>query len=152
MWALECEFMAKTWLYLLLRLSRASFKEFGYVGLGPYTLGTIGCHKNRSEPLGQDETLPWTRWCNKLQLHYLHCPSEWVSFPERLATTVVPLKLLVSNFQKVFHKISVVQLLSRVRLFATPWTTAHQASLSFTVFQTLLQLMSFESMKLSSHL
>ena len=32
----------------------------------------------------------------------------------------------------------VVQLLSRVRLFATPWTEARQASLSFTIFWSLL--------------
>ena len=40
----------------------------------------------------------------------------------------------------------VVQLLSHVRLFETPWTTACQASLSFTVFQSLLKLMSAESL------
>ena len=32
----------------------------------------------------------------------------------------------------------VVQLLSRVRLFATPWTAARQVSLSFSISQTLL--------------
>ena len=39
----------------------------------------------------------------------------------------------------------VAQLLSCVRLFATPWTAAHQASLSFTVSQSFLKLMSVES-------
>ena len=39
----------------------------------------------------------------------------------------------------------VVQLLSCVQLFATPWTAAHQASLSFTVSQSLLKLMFIES-------
>ena len=39
----------------------------------------------------------------------------------------------------------VVQSLSRVRLFATPWTTAHQAFLSFTISQSLLKLMFIES-------
>ena len=34
---------------------------------------------------------------------------------------------------------------SPVRLFATPWTAAHQASLSITNFQSLLKLMSIES-------
>ena len=34
----------------------------------------------------------------------------------------------------------VVELLSHVWLFATPWTTAHQASLSFTISQNLLKL------------
>ena len=43
-----------------------------------------------------------------------------------------------------------VQSLSSVRLFATPWTEAHQASLSFTVSLSLLKLMSIESMMPSS--
>ena len=45
----------------------------------------------------------------------------------------------------------VVQLLSQVWLFATPWTAAHQASLSFTISQSLLKLMSAESVMPSSH-
>ena len=45
-----------------------------------------------------------------------------------------------------------VQLLSRVRLFATPWTAAHQASLSITNSQSSLKLMSIESVMPSSHL
>ena len=48
--------------------------------------------------------------------------------------------------------ISSVQLLSCVRLFATPWTTAHQASLSITNSRSWLKLMSFESVMPSSHL
>ena len=39
----------------------------------------------------------------------------------------------------------VVQLCSRVQLFATPWTAAHQASLSFTISWSLLKFMSIES-------
>ena len=46
----------------------------------------------------------------------------------------------------------VVQLLSHVRLFVTPWTAAHQASLSFTISQSLLKLMSIESVMPSNHL
>ena len=41
---------------------------------------------------------------------------------------------------------AVVQLLSCVQLFATLWTAAYQASLFFTVSQSLLKLMSIESM------
>ena len=37
-----------------------------------------------------------------------------------------------------------VQLVSRVQLFTTPWTAAHQASLPFTISQSLLKLMSVE--------
>jgi len=47
---------------------------------------------------------------------------------------------------------SSVQLLSRVRLFATPWTAARQASLSITNSQSLLRLMSIESGMPSNHL
>ena len=47
---------------------------------------------------------------------------------------------------------SVMQSLSCVRLFATPWTAAGQASLSFTVSQSLLKLMSIESVMPSNHL
>ena len=46
----------------------------------------------------------------------------------------------------------VVQSLSCVRLFATPWTAAHQASLSFTISQSVLRLMSIELMMSSNHL
>ena len=47
--------------------------------------------------------------------------------------------------------ISSVQLLSHVRLFATTWTAACQASLSITNSQTLPKLMSTESVMTSNH-
>ena len=46
----------------------------------------------------------------------------------------------------------VVQSLICVWLFATPWTAAHQASLSFTISQILLKLMPIESMMPSNKL
>ena len=46
----------------------------------------------------------------------------------------------------------VIQLLSHVQLFATPWPTAHQASLSLTISQSLPKLISIESMMPSNHL
>ena len=48
--------------------------------------------------------------------------------------------------------LSPVQSLSRVRLFATPWTTARQASLSISNSQSLLKLMSIESVMPFNHL
>ena len=48
--------------------------------------------------------------------------------------------------------LSSVQSLSRVQLFATPWTAAHQASLSITNSQSLLKLMSIELVMPSNHL
>ena len=46
----------------------------------------------------------------------------------------------------------VVQLLNHVRLFATPWTAAHQASLSSTTSRSLLKFVSIESVMPSNHL
>ena len=48
--------------------------------------------------------------------------------------------------------VSSVQSLSRVRLFATPWTTARQASLSITSSRSLLKPMSLELVMPSNHL
>ena len=53
---------------------------------------------------------------------------------------------------KIWNIFSSVQSLSRVRLFATPWTTAHQSSLSITNSWSLLKLMSFKSVMPSNHL
>ena len=50
------------------------------------------------------------------------------------------------------HQFSSVQLLSRVRLFATPWIAARQASLSITNSRSSSKLMSIESVMPSSHL
>ena len=51
-----------------------------------------------------------------------------------------------------FTYLSSVQLLSCVRLFATPWITAHQASLSITNSWSLLKLMSIKLVMPSNHL
>ena len=53
---------------------------------------------------------------------------------------------------KCFSNQSVQSVLSRVWLFVTPWTAAHQDSLSFTNSQSLLKLMSIESVMPSNHL
>ena len=47
---------------------------------------------------------------------------------------------------------SVAQSLSHVQLFVTPWTAAHQASLSITNFRSLPKLMSIKSVMPSNHL
>ena len=51
-----------------------------------------------------------------------------------------------------YFNIVVVQSLSCVQLFATSWTVACQASLSFTISWSLLKLMSIELVMLSNHL
>ena len=51
-----------------------------------------------------------------------------------------------------FHIVVFVQSLSYVQLFATPWTTGHQTSLSFTNSQSLVKLNSIESVVPSNNL
>ena len=58
----------------------------------------------------------------------------------------------IEPWSLAFPAFSSVQLLSCVQLFATPWTAAHQASLSNTNSQSLLKLMSIESVMRSNHL
>ena len=65
--------------------------------------------------------------------------------------------MIYFHFHGVFclfdcQAISSVQSLSRVLLFATPWTAAHQASLSITSSQSLLKLTSTELAMPSNHL
>ena len=57
-----------------------------------------------------------------------------------------------SNTNKTLTDLTSVQLLSCVRLFETPWTAARQASLCITNSQSLLKLMSSESVMPSNHL
>ena len=67
--------------------------------------------------------------------------------------TLQYLKLLENNgYISLCCTISSVQSLSSVQLLAIPWTAVHQASLSITNSQSLLKLMSIESVMPSNHL
>ena len=69
---------------------------------------------------------------------------------KRRARAGLPWSSLSSTFSQM--SVSSVQSLSRIRLLATPWTAAHQASLSITNFQSLLKRMSIELVMPCSHL
>ena len=73
----------------------------------------------------------------KLYLHCLQHPFQVSQLPS------LPFLLLF---------VVAVQSLSRVQLLATAWIAAHQASLSFTISQSLLKLLFFELMLPSNHL
>ena len=60
--------------------------------------------------------------------------------------------MYIYSFLDSFPLFSSVQSFSHVRLFVTSWTAARQASLSITNSQSLLKLMSIESVMLSNHL
>ena len=84
-------------------------------------------------------------------LSYIHfffilftAPIRWV--------TLSCLLLTYPFFCFILVQFSSVQLLSHVLLFATPWTAAHQASLSIANSWSLLKLMSIESVMSSNHL
>ena len=81
-----------------------------------------------------------------LEASRIHVLSFFTQAPHTSSVTHNTLRVLIySNF-------FVVQSLSCVWLFATPRTAAHQASLSFTISQSLLKLMSIESVMPSNHL
>ena len=64
------------------------------------------------------------------------------------------MSLTVSSYFNSYQDVVVVvvQSLSHIWLFVTPWTAAYQASLSFTISQSLFKLMSIEFVMPSNHL
>ena len=88
--------------------------------------------------------------------------TEWLTLPlspinEPRRTLYWPPKLKDKQVYSIYpsfklYIFSSVQLLSYVWLFVTPWTAAHQASLSTTNSQGLLKLMSIKSVMPSNHL
>ena len=86
----------------------------------------------------------------------LEPPSRDLHFTPLVSTEhQAELPVLSSSFPLVpcfNHQFSSVHLLSHVQVFATPWTAARQASLSITNSQSLLKLMSTESVMPSNHL
>ena len=76
----------------------------------------------------------------------------WMEKECLLPTEMPNLDLRFLQVDKDSIIIVIVQSLSWVRLFVTPWTAAHQASLSFTISQSSLRLISIELMMPSNHL
>ena len=78
------------------------------------------------------------------------CSTPGPSVLQEICSNSCPLTLMLSNQLTPFFV--VVQSLSHVQLFATLWTVTHQASLTFAISQSLIKLMSIESVMPSSHL
>ena len=70
--------------------------------------------------------------------------NRWSKLPQ--------IEWLNTNLYLIVLEVSSVQPLCLVQLFASPWTAAHQASLSITNSPSLLKLMSIESVMPSNHL
>ena len=93
---------------------------------------------------------PWTAAHEGSSVHGILQASiqEWVAISRQ--TDWKPWSQKTNQSDHMDH--SSVQSLSRVRLFATPWIKAPQASLSITNSRSLLKLMPIESVMPSSHL
>ena len=89
-------------------------------------------------------------WKSKLMGHYTMWPNQNKKEEEQLLlhwpTSATYIRLDIIN------QFSSVQSLSHVRLFATPWIAARQASLSITISRSSLRLTSIESVMPSIHL
>ena len=87
--------------------------------------------------------------------NYVHNPCEYqmkISHTDTQNSHKLSTKLIWTDSVGFFVVLSSVQSLSRVRLFAAPWTTAHQASLSIASSHSLPKLMSIKSVMPSNHL
>ena len=83
----------------------------------------------------------------------LRCPLCLACGLSQVSTTLPPrVQFCKMSLTAVPSEFSSVQSLSCVQLFATPWTAAFQASLSITNSQSLLKLLSIESVMPSNHL
>ena len=85
-------------------------------------------------PLAQDLGL-------EAVMHHFHCILLAKAVPYHPDPNKEDIDMLL---EEKSDKSVVFQLLSHVRIFATPWSAAHQASLSFTISWSLLKFMSTE--------
>ena len=108
-------------------LRRATMSTFGSALMAL----RLKYHSSTWTPFGFSWTEPWVS--QSFRETSVHCRSHWTS------------GFALSNDNSV-------QSLSHVRLFATPWTAAHQACLSINNSQNLFKLMSIELMMPSNHL
>ena len=88
-------------------------------------------------------------------ISYLKNLHSFFKFPKtwlHVISHIRNLKKYICDLQETLAQFSSAQSLSHVRLFATPWIAARQASLSVTNSRSSLTLMSIESVMPSSHL
>ena len=113
---------------------------------------------HQSWKLGFNQTVMFTSFLSvKLYAYLNHRGMPWQDkFPKFNKIFYVWIKRLEGskghNSLPWTTQFSSVQSLSHVWLFVTPWTAAHQASLSITNTRTLLKPMSIESVMPSNHL
>ena len=85
------------------------------------------------------------KWCDQKGINFQNI---WIADTAQYPNKQPAPKKLTKDINRHFSKKDIsqsVQLLSCVRIFVTPWTAAHQASLSITNSRSLLKRMSIES-------
>ena len=118
---------------------------------------THNCHRSHCKPqLGHQDPGPL---CDReFYLHFLcqhsnHIARSWTTL---LANSIWFFQFVDKIGGVLFHfallLLLFIQSLSHVQLFATPWAAARQASLPFTISQSLLKFMSIDSVRPSNHL
>ena len=115
---------------------------------------SLSTGKNTPPGSGESCFILWTLWGFKPRTWLPMCwdgadPLLWRGKGGAKTYTSFCNKNQVIRISKDF---AVAQSLSRVQLFATTWTAAHQASVSFTISRSLLKFTSIESTMLSNHL
>ena len=88
--------------------------------------------------------------CKDFYIYQNCCQQEQNGFYSLLPSMSQGHSFHCKNLSHIWNH--VVQLLSQVQLFVTPWAAARQASLSITNSQSLLKLISIESVRPSNHL
>ena len=107
-----------------------------------------------------DRNMPGFPVCHQLPEHaqtHVHWVSDAIQWSDPLSSPSLPAFNLSQQRMKISHLFtpsvySLLQLISHFRLFAIPWTTARQASLSITNSRNLPKFMSIESVMPSCHL
>ena len=131
--------------------------EFEQVSGAGYGQGSLAC----CSPSGHRVRHNWVTELNWTETNSTSHPLNWqkanysttlnvvFSLYRQLTHTVVG----IEHFQRaILYSVQLVQLLSPVQLFATPWTAACQVSLFITNSRSLLKLISIESGMPSNHL
>ena len=91
-------------------------------------------------------------WISLIRNAFVMTVKLQLSLPTSITLLIITLLFFITLTSTWPSFMQSVQSLSRVRLFATPWNAACQASLSITNSESLFKLMSIESVMPSNHL
>ena len=139
-------------------ISSPSFCIYIFVGHGKYDSGCAVPSKGKSMLWKQMiifaicPVISSTLYAYFIVLATSDCSEEKMQNLVYLDSNQLGKKIIWEEYSQHLQYISSVQSLGQVQLFVTPWTAAHQASLSITNSWSLLKLKSLELVMPSNHL